>query len=87
MEVKNMKSTQETEVNLDMIGSKLKDFQIISELGRGSYGVVYKVQSNINLQIYVIKKMDLKHMKEKQQKESWREAMILKKMNHPSIIK
>ena len=69
------------------IGNKLSDFKILLELGRGSYGIVYKVYSYVDGNIYVIKKMDFKHMKEKQQKESWKEAMILKKINHPHIIK
>jgi serine/threonine protein kinase len=69
------------------IGAKISDFKILSELGRGSYGVVYKVLSQINKNMYCIKKMDLKHMKEKQQKEAWKEAMILKKVNHVNVIK
>ena len=69
------------------IGSKVSDFKILNELGRGSYGIVYKIYSYVDGNIYVIKKMDFKHMKEKQQKEAWREAMILKKLNHPHIIK
>lgn len=69
------------------IGSKISDFKILSELGRGSYGIVYKVISQINKTVYCIKKMDLKHMKEKQQKEAWKEAMILKKVNHVNVIK
>jgi serine/threonine protein kinase len=69
------------------IGMCLADFTIINELGKGSYGVIYKVQSRLDNGIYVIKKMELKHMKEKQQKESWKEVMILKKVNHPNLIK
>ena len=69
------------------IGSKLADFEILSELGRGSFGVVFKVKSLLDQQIYVIKRLDLKHMKEKAQKEAWKEAMILKKLCHPHIIK
>ena len=79
------------EVNNDeagrLIGSSLSDFKIICELGKGSYGLVYKVQSIIDNNTYVIKKMELKHMKEKQQNEAWKEVMILKKVNHPNIIK
>ena len=69
------------------IGSKLSDFEILSELGRGSYGVVFKVKSKLDENIYVIKRLDLKHKKEKAQKEAWKEAMILKNLNHPNIIK
>lgn len=69
------------------IGNKISDFLIIKELGRGSYGVVNKVQSHLNSNIYVIKSLDLSIMKEKQQREAWKEANILKKLSHPNIIK
>lgn len=69
------------------IGNKISDFKIISELGRGSYGVVYKVQSRLDNQTYVIKKLNLKHMKEKHQREAWKEASLLRKLNHPNVIK
>jgi NIMA (never in mitosis gene a)-related kinase len=78
------------EVNDDYaktVGACLADFTILNELGKGSYGVIYKVQSKLDNGIYVIKKMELKHMKEKQQKESWKEVMILKKVNHQNLIK
>jgi len=32
-------------INGQAIGNKMSDFKIISELGRGSYGVVYRVVS------------------------------------------
>ena len=74
--------TKETEV-----GCKLSDFEIIKQLGRGSYGTVYTVKSLINSNIYVMKKMELNHLKESQQKECYREVSILRKVSHPNIIK
>ena len=43
----------------------MKDFEILSELGRGSYGTVYKVLSSIDSKVYVLKKINMKHMKPK----------------------
>lgn len=74
--------------NIDQeIGSKLKDFIILKELGKGSYGVVNKVQSLKNNLIYVIKTLDLSIMKEKHRKDAWKEASILRNLNHINIIK
>ncbi len=56
------------------VGTCSTDFQIISELGRGSYGVVYKVLSLIDHKEYVLKKINIKHMKAKHQKEALKEA-------------
>ena len=53
------------EENKKLIGSSTLDFTIIKELGRGSYGVVYRVFSNINKKEYVLKKINIKHMKQK----------------------
>ena len=51
------------------VGTKLSDFKILKELGKGSYGTVYTVLSYKNDNIYVMKKMELNHLKEKQQRE------------------
>jgi serine/threonine protein kinase len=43
----------------------MTDFKILSELGRGSYGTVFKVQSAKDTGVYVLKKILMKHMKQK----------------------
>jgi serine/threonine protein kinase len=47
------------------IGNKMSDFKVVNELGRGSYGVVYRVVSNKDSQTYVLKKITLTHLKPK----------------------
>ena len=50
------------------VGQTLSDFKILSELGKGSYGTVFKAQSLINNKEYVIKKINIKHLKPKHQR-------------------
>lgn len=38
-------------------GTKTSDFRIISTLGKGSYGTVYRVESLLNNKEYVMKKI------------------------------
>jgi len=45
-----------------MSKSKLEDFEIISKIGSGSFGVVYKVKRKSNKEIYVLKQIDLSKM-------------------------
>ena len=71
----------------DFVGSRLCDFEIIKALGKGSYGTVYTVKSRLDSNIYVMKKMELNHLKESQQRECYREVSILRKVSHPNIIK
>ena len=74
-------------MNIEDIGENITDFQIKSQLGIGAYGVVYKVISLKNNQEYVLKKIIIKNMKQKHQKEAIKEVQILRKVNHPNIIK
>ncbi|KAL4446866.1 hypothetical protein ABPG74_014838 [Tetrahymena malaccensis] len=78
---------QEHEDNKRQIGSCVSDFTIVKELGRGSYGVVYRAISNINKKEYVVKKINIKHMSNKHQKEALKEAQILRKVRHENIIR
>ena len=43
----------------------MKDFVFKEEIGRGAYGVVYKVICKKDGQIYCIKKIDHKHIHSK----------------------
>ncbi|CAD8199171.1 unnamed protein product [Paramecium pentaurelia] len=69
-----------------LIGSNLSQFTILNELGKGSYGVVYKVKSSQDGNIYVLKKINLTHLKSKHQAEALKEAQLLRKLKHPNII-
>ena len=78
---------QQSKGKTEEVGSKVSDFKIIKELGKGSYGTVYTVKSLLNSNIYVMKKMELNHLNPRQQVECYREVSILKKVSHKNIIK
>lgn len=81
------KALSEIDIKTSKIGTCMKDFNILAELGRGSYGTVYKVTSNKDEKVYVLKKICMKHMKQKQQASALKEVQILKTLHHIHIIK
>ena len=70
------------------IGNKLEDFEILQTLGKGSYGFVAKVKSNINHKLYAMKMIDLSLLKEKIEIDfSINEIKIIQSLNSPHINK
>ena len=68
-------------------GNCMADFEILSELGRGSYGIVYKVKAHKDNNVYALKKIPMKHMKVKHQREALQEMLLLKRLSHQNIIR
>ena len=76
------------------IGSKFDDFEILQQLGTGAFGTVFKVLSKINNKVYAMKKMNIKEIKEENEKayqltlnETEFLSELTKNSNQPHIIK
>ena len=65
----------------------METYKYKSLLGEGSYGRVYLVISNITKKYYAMKTIDITQLNEQQKKEALQEAKILKKLDHPNIIR
>ena len=63
------------------------DYIIISKLGTGSYGVVYKVKKKNKNNIYVIKQISFENLTSKQIYEVKQEAKILSSINSIYVVK
>lgn len=68
-------------------GTSLEDFEVKEELGRGSHGVVYKVKSHVDQREYVLKKVSMKLLNERQRQRAVSEVLMLRRMSHPNIIR
>ena len=62
-------------------------YKIIKKIGEGSYGCVYLVISQKTSTRYILKKIDLKGLSKEEIKETSNEVNLLKKLDHPNIIK
>jgi len=56
-------------------------------LGKGSFGKAYLVRNTEEDELCVVKQMETSAMEPKERNEAVKEAMLLKKMDHPNIIR
>ena len=65
----------------------IKEYIIKQTLGKGSYGIVYKVQKKNTNEIYVIKQIALRGLSQKEIDEVRQEAKILSSINSDFVVK
>lgn len=66
-------------------GSKYKIERVI---GRGSFGTAYLVRSKSDSRQYVMKRLSLEHMDDKERAEALNECQVLMKLRrHPNVIR
>ena len=68
-------------------GSPLNDYEILSELGEGTFGKVFKVRNIHDNKIRAMKQISEYNLSESRKKKLLEEIEILKNMNHIYIIK
>lgn len=65
----------------------INNYRIIRELGRGGYGVVYRVQMKSSDTQRAMKSIKKSSLFKEDEKKIFMEMAILKEMDHPNIIK
>ena len=75
----------EAEINEE--GIHLHSFEIIEEVGSGSFGKVFKVQKKHTEEIYALKSLNQMTLRQRKQlKYAIAECKILKSIRHPYIL-
>ena len=69
-----------------MTDSKKTDFEIVKQLGKGSFSSVYLVRRKEDQKIYALKSVNLQKLNKKEQQNSVNEVRILASVNHPNVI-
>lgn len=69
------------------IGEIYKQYKVISKLGEGTYGKVYKVMKKDNKQLRAIKIIKKSKMNKNDIVKIMNKVNLLKSLDHPNIIK
>lgn len=67
----------------------IKDFELIDTLGKGAFGIVYKVKHRLDERFYALKRISLSGSKksEMKNKKYIRELILLSKLQHENIVR
>jgi NIMA (never in mitosis gene a)-related kinase len=64
----------------------VKNFEILSELGAGTYASVFKVRRHEDQQVYALKRVKLHSLSEKEKENALNEIRILASIKNNNII-
>ena len=84
------KPTYNETINAFNSSLKSDDFEVLMKLGEGAFGKVFKVRSKLDNNIYAMKKLNIRDLREKNEKAyqlTINETEFLSHLSHPHIIK
>ena len=92
MPIANMESSSSFSITSEYVimkreGSPIPDYDIISKIGEGAYGKVFKVRNKRNNKLRALKQINVFNMNENKRKKIMREIEILKNLDHIYINK
>lgn len=64
----------------------LLDFEIMSELGSGSFGRVFKAKKKDDKELYAIKQIDIAAMSQRERENALNEIRLLASIHSPYIV-
>ena len=64
----------------------MENFEIIKDIGNGSFGIVFQVKRKIDGKIYALKRVNLKNLNPKERMNSLNEIRFLASISHQNII-
>ena len=64
----------------------MENFEIIKDIGNGSFGVVFQVKRKIDGKIYALKRVNLTNLNPKERMNSLNEIRFLSSISHQNII-
>lgn len=64
----------------------LVEFEIVQELGSGSFGRVFKAKKKVDGKFYAIKQIDLNSMSQREKENALNEIRLLASIHSPYII-
>jgi len=65
----------------------MEKYEKLGEIGKGSFGSVFKIKRKADGKILVWKELDYGRMQEKEKQQVVHEVNALSKLSHPNIVK
>lgn len=65
----------------------MENYEVISNIGKGSFGVVTKVRRKADGRTLVWKELNYGRMSEKEKQQLVSEVNILRELRHPNIVR
>ncbi|CAG2164691.1 unnamed protein product, partial [Oppiella nova] len=69
------------------LNSRLNEFEVLDELGKGGFGYVYKVKNILDGRCYALKKICINHSNHSLYEKIRREVNLLSRLNHENVVR